>query len=132
MPDRLVSEADRLPVVEVADVLGEEGLAAAGDGDRVLEIGAGRDHARAVLAEIDRVGNEAARAPEIGRRADDDAHDRIVGPDHDRAPVRDDEVGDAPKAVNMPVHSGETGTRILKPFRSSGVLIGLVPEVIWR
>ena len=25
-----------------------------------------------------------------------------------------------------------TGTRILKPFRSSGVLIGFVDDVVWR
>ena len=40
--------------------------------------------------------------------------------------------GAAPKALNIEVHSGLTGTRILKPCRSSGVVIGLVLVVIWR
>ena len=40
--------------------------------------------------------------------------------------------GAAPKALNIEVHSGLTGTRILKPLRSSGALIGCVLLVIWR
>jgi len=42
------------------------------------------------------------------------------------------EIGDEPKALNMDVHIGETGTRILKPSRSAGVLMGLVEVVVWR
>jgi len=41
-------------------------------------------------------------------------------------------VGEAPNAWNMLVQSGLTGTRILKPLRSSGVRIGFVELVIWR
>ncbi len=40
--------------------------------------------------------------------------------------------GAAPNALNIEVQSGLTGTRILKPFRSSGVAIGCVLLVIWR
>ena len=40
--------------------------------------------------------------------------------------------GEAPSALNSDVHSGLTGTRILKPFRSAGVLIGLVLLVMLR
>ena len=40
--------------------------------------------------------------------------------------------GAASKALNIEVHSGDTGTRILKPFRSSGLLMGLADDVIWR
>jgi hypothetical protein len=32
--------------------------------------------------------------------------------------------------LNIDVHSGLTGTRILKPFRSAGVAIGFVLVVI--
>ena len=32
----------------------------------------------------------------------------------------------------MDVHSGETGTRIFMPLKSSTVLIGLVEVVVWR
>ena len=35
-------------------------------------------------------------------------------------------------ALNLDVQSGDTGTRILKPLRSSGPLIGLVDDVVWR
>ena len=39
MPDGLVAETDGFAVVEIADVLRDESLAAARDGDRVLQIG---------------------------------------------------------------------------------------------
>ena len=41
-------------------------------------------------------------------------------------------IGEEPSAWNMLVHRGETGTRILNPFRSAGPLIGWVELVIWR
>ena len=40
--------------------------------------------------------------------------------------------GPAPSALNSEVRSGAAGTRILKPLRSSGVLISRPDEVIWR
>src|SRR5205807_8749579 len=42
------------------------------------------------------------------------------------------DIGAASNALNIEVHSGLGGTRILKPFRSSGFLIGRVEEVICR
>src|ERR1700741_4037160 len=42
------------------------------------------------------------------------------------------EAGAASNALNIDVQSGETGTRILKPLKSSGPLIGLVDDVVWR
>src|SRR6218665_749745 len=42
------------------------------------------------------------------------------------------EAGDESKALNSEVHIGETGTRILKPLRSSALWMGLPDEVIWR
>ncbi len=97
MPDGLVAETDGFAVVEIADVLRDESLAAARDRDRILQIGAGGDDARPVGAEVDRVRNEAARAPQIGRRAVDNSSHRIVGPDDDRPPMGHDQVGDALK-----------------------------------
>src|SRR5438270_10243470 len=43
-------------------------------------------------------------------------------------------IGDTPasNALNSDVSIGAGGTRILKPFKSSGVLISRVEEVIWR
>src|SRR6202012_3646681 len=41
------------------------------------------------------------------------------------------EAGDASKALNIDVHSGDTGTRILKPLKSSGVTMGLGDHVVW-
>ena len=43
-------------------------------------------------------GTKPRARREIGGRAVDDAHHRIVGAHHDRAPVGDDEVGDAGEA----------------------------------
>ena len=42
------------------------------------------------------------------------------------------EAGDASNALNIEVHSGDTGTRILKPLKSSGPLIGRDDDVVWR
>ena len=39
------------------------------------------------------------------------------------------EVGAAPKAVNIEVHKGDTGTRIFMPSKSAGVVIGPRDEV---
>ena len=72
MGDRLVAEADRVAVVEVADMLRDERFATARQRDRVLEIGAGGEHARPFGAEVDRLGDEAARAADEGRRAVED------------------------------------------------------------
>ena len=87
MRDRLVAEADRLAVVEIADMLRHERLAPARERHGVLQVGAGGEHARAVDAEVDRLGDEAARAAQIGGRAVEDAHHQIVGAHDDGAPV---------------------------------------------
>ena len=42
------------------------------------------------------------------------------------------ETGEAPIDLNIDVHNGLGGTRILKPFRSSGVRMGLATESVWR
>ena len=42
------------------------------------------------------------------------------------------DAGDAPKALNIEVHKGLTGTRILKPCKSAGVWMGLVELVMLR
>src|SRR5450830_619983 len=42
------------------------------------------------------------------------------------------EVGAASNALNIEVHSGDGGTRIFIPFKSSPITIGLVDEVICR
>ncbi len=92
--DRLGMEAHRRCVVEAADMLGDEGFAPARHRDGRFQVRADGKHVRPVAAEIDRLRHEAARASQEGRRAVDDRHHRIVGAGHDRAVVRDDEVGD--------------------------------------
>ncbi|KEH15068.1 hypothetical protein GY15_00885 [Delftia sp. 670] len=42
------------------------------------------------------------------------------------------DAGALSSALNIEVHSGETGTRILKPCRSAGPAMGRVEEVICR
>ncbi|CKU39770.1 Uncharacterised protein [Mycobacterium tuberculosis] len=39
-------------------------------------------------------------------------------------------MGAASSALNIEVHSGDTGTRILKPFRSAGDAMALFDDVI--
>ena len=40
--------------------------------------------------------------------------------------------GDDSNALNMDTQNGLGGMRIFRPFKSSGVVIGRVPVVIWR
>src|ERR1700744_5963038 len=42
------------------------------------------------------------------------------------------QAGERSKALNSDVHRGDTGTRILKPLKSSGVTRGLLDDVVWR
>src|ERR1700761_9597585 len=42
------------------------------------------------------------------------------------------DVGEASKSLNIELHSGDGGTRILKPLKSSGLAIGLTDDVVWR
>ncbi len=76
--------------------------------DRVLEIAAVGERARAVAAEVDRLGNEAPRPPQIGRRAVENARHAVVGARDDGAGVADDEIGEARKLrARLPVVGDE-------------------------
>ena len=76
-------------------MLRDEGLAPTRDRHGCFQMTADGEHGGTVLSQIDRLGNEAARASEIGRSAVDDRHRRIVGAGHDRPVMGDDEIGDA-------------------------------------
>ena len=60
-----------------------------------LRCAAEREHAGPVGAKIDRLGHEAARAPQEGRRAVDHRQHAVVGARDDGAVMADDEIGDA-------------------------------------
>ena len=88
-------EAEGLGVGEVADMLADKSLAPAREGQRRLEMAAAGEHARAVGAEVDRLGHKAARPAQKGRCAVDDLHHAVVGAHHNVAVMGDDQVGDA-------------------------------------
>ena len=128
MADRLGMEADRRRIVEAADMLGDEGLAPARHRDGRLEMRADREHARPVAAEIDRLRHEAARAPQERRRAVEDGHNRIVGASHNRAVMRDDEVGDACKlCLRLVVADDERLAAGIGAGRDQHEIVGRMP-----
>jgi hypothetical protein len=59
---RLLEEGEGRAVVEVAEVLGDEGLVAPGEAEGVLERGPQGQHLRHLAAELHRLGHPAARA----------------------------------------------------------------------
>ena len=80
-------------------MLADKGLAPARKRERRLQMAAAGEHAGAVGAEVDRLGNEAARAAQKGRRAVDDLHHAVVGAHDDVAVMGHDQIGDARQLV---------------------------------
>ena len=93
--DRLLEKAIALGVVEVADMLRDEGLPSACHRHSRLEMPADRDDAWAVRTKIDGFGHESARAPQERRRMVDHRHHGIIRARDDGAIMPDDEIGDA-------------------------------------
>ncbi len=91
-------------IVEVADVLRDEGLVVAGDADRVLEIAAQRQYRRSGARQPDRPRRVSASAahelePRPRRiRIVERAHDAVVAADDDVAVVDEEGIGDARQA----------------------------------
>ena len=83
-----------LGVGEIADMLADEGLPPAGQRQGRLEMAAAGQNVGAVLAEVDRFGDEAARAAQKGRRAVDDLHHAVVGAHDNVAVMGHDQIGD--------------------------------------
>ena len=109
-------------------MLRDEGLAPARHRNGRFQMRADREHARPVSAEIDRLRHEAARAPQEGRRAVEDGHYRIVGAGHDRAVMRDDEVGDACKLfLRLVVADDERLAAGIGAGRDQREIVGRVP-----
>ena len=92
---RLLEELHGLVVFEVADMLAQDGVAALGQAEGVLQLAAKRKHFVQFDAEIDGLGDEAARAAQHAFAALEGAHDRIVDAGADVAVVQQKPVGDA-------------------------------------
>ncbi len=99
MVDRLAIEAHRFDGTEIADMLRDEGLATARQRDGGLQVRAQCQNGGAIGAEVDRIGHEAARAPEHRRTSGDHLRHAVVSPDEDRPVMRDDEIGDAAQST---------------------------------
>ncbi len=103
----LFQRSARRRVVEVADVLRDERLVAAGHADGVLEVAADRDDGRPRALEPDRAGRVAAGAadelPTIGCRA----HDAVVAADDDVAVVHEIRIGDSSETRERLVVAGD-------------------------
>ena len=89
--DALGERAQGLGVLQVPDVVGDEGVTVPGQAERVLKLGAAGQHGPGEAAAYrDGFGHVAAGAPEQHRPPADGAGDRVVGPDVD-GPVVDQE-----------------------------------------
>ena len=95
--DALAERAQRLVVLEVADVVADPRAGALGDPEGVLLLGAAGEQAGAGGRNRERQlrGHVAARAAQQLRPSGRHAHDRVVGPRLDRAVVQQEEIGDA-------------------------------------
>ena len=93
--DLLLERAQRLEVVEVADVRTEPGRVARCEAEGVLELrAAGQDRTAQRPAQRDRPRDVAARAPQQRRGPGDHARHRVVAAVLDLAVVRQEQVGD--------------------------------------
>jgi hypothetical protein len=93
--ERLLEELHGLEVFQVADVLAEDGVAALGQAEGVLQFAAEGEHLVQLDAEVDGLGDEAARAPQHAFAAFEGADDGIVHAGPDVAVVQQKPVGDA-------------------------------------
>ena len=82
-------------IVHTAHMLRDERFAPARHRHRHFQMGPNRQHGRAVLAQIDGVGNESPRPPQNDRSRCLHRHHRIVGAGDDGTVVTDDHIGDA-------------------------------------
>ena len=93
--ERLLEELHRLVVLQVADVLAEDGVAALGQAEGVLQLAAEGEDLVQFDAEVDGLGDEAARAAQDALAAFEGADDGIVDAGPDVAVVEQEPVGDA-------------------------------------
>jgi hypothetical protein len=100
VPDPLGEGAEGLVVLQIADVMGDEGVAALGQAEGVLELGpAGQDVPRERPGQPERLGREPPRASQGQLAPPERPHHRVVGPDVDRAVVDQEPVGDPPEPL---------------------------------
>ena len=98
--DALGERAQRLGVLQVPDVVRDEGVAPPGQAERVLQLGAAGQHgAREPGGDGEGLGHVAAGAAEQHRAAAEAPGHRVVGPDVDGPVVGQERVGDALQRV---------------------------------
>src|SRR5207248_6168037 len=84
MPDALGERGEGLVVLEVADVVGDEGVVTLGQAEGALELGAGGEHGPGERPQqAQRPGGVAPGAPQDKLPAPERPGDRVVGPDVD-------------------------------------------------
>ena len=94
--DALGERAQRLGVLQVPDVVRDEGVPPPGQAERVLQLGAAGQHRpREPGCDGERLGDVAAGAAEQHRAAAERPGHRVVGPDVDGPVVGQERVGDA-------------------------------------
>ena len=93
LADGLLEPAEGGEVVEVAQVLRDDRLAAFGQADGDLHLGADRQHGGPTHGQLDRLGRVPAAPAQRARRPRHDAHDRVVHPGVDGPIVEQEAVG---------------------------------------
>jgi hypothetical protein len=96
--DALLERAERLGVLEVADVVRDPGAAPARHAERALELGPAGEHVpRRGQRQREHARDRAARAPHRQWPPAGDPQHRVVGPSLDRTVVDKERVGDVPQ-----------------------------------
>src|SRR5450755_3180764 len=83
--NRFVEETITLDILQIADVLAQEGVLSFGETDRVLEFAADGQHRRLLVFQKDRHRNESARTPQLARDTARHAHYGIIAAQQDVA-----------------------------------------------
>jgi hypothetical protein len=84
----LLVRGERFVVLQVADVVAEEGVLAARQAEGILELGSGSQQGRQGEGQAERVGGVAARPADRIQTASCQAGDRVVHPHVDRPVVQ--------------------------------------------
>ncbi len=106
--DPLGERAQRLGVLQVPDMVRHERVVLLGQAERVLQLGpAGQDRPGEPDAHAERFRHVAAGPPDHRLPAAEGPHDRVVGPDLDRAVVGEERVCDPGEPLRrLPVARG--------------------------
>ena len=100
MIDGLMEETVALDILQIADVLAQEGVLALGETNRVLEFASHGQHRRLLVLQENRHWNKTARTSQLPGGTAHDSHDGIVTAQQDVAVVHEKIIGKPVQAMD--------------------------------